>query len=156
LVLGEGNLYDYYTPKLVQQKLTLDYPEVTSRFLRLTLFNQDSPPMNVQGVEVYGFQRRLIFEASPNVRYSLFYGSPTAKAPSYDLEQVFPFLVTEGLRQGSLGSETLNPAYRQRSVEPFTDRNPWLLPVVVAAAALVLGLLLARMLQQARRILPPT
>ena len=152
----QGALFVYDTPRLVQRKLVLDYREVTSRYLRLTLFNQDSPPLNVEEVEVSGFRRRLIFEAGPEVGYRLYYGSPIARAPSYDLEQVFPYLVTEDLEQANLGEQRLNSSFRKRSTEPFTDRYPWLLPTVVALAALFLGLFLARIFQQARKSLPPS
>ena len=45
-------LYVYDMPKLSQSKVTIDYPEVHSRYLRLTLFNEDSPPLSLDGVDV--------------------------------------------------------------------------------------------------------
>ena len=135
-------LYVYDMPKLSQSKVTVDYPEVHSRYLRLTLFNEDSPPLNLDGVDVSRYRRQLIFEADNNITYRLYYGSPIAKAPSYDLEHIFPYLVTEDLAQANLGQKIINSSFIKKSAEPVSDRYPWLLPTVVAVLAMGLGLFL--------------
>lgn len=144
-------LYVYDMPKLTQSKVTIDYPEVHSRYLRLTLFNEDSPPLSLDGVGVSRYRRQLIFEADNSTTYRLYYGSPIAKAPSYDLEHIFPYLVTEDLAQANLGDKIINSSFIKKSAEPFSDRYPWLLPTVVALLAMGLGLFLVRILCQAKK-----
>ena len=87
----------------------------------------------------------------------LYYGNEEARAPSYELERVFPYLVTENLPEAQLGVHSSNPLFMEPAppTVPFTERYPWLLPTVVAMAALLIGLFLASLLRQIRKVLPP-
>lgn len=159
-VQGSGVLYAFNTPKFVGNKLSLSYPETTFRYFRLTIFNEDNPPLPVTSARAYGFLHKLIFSASPGGTYQLHYGNPEAHAPSYELERIFPYLVTENLPKAQLGTHTANPLFVEppeptKPPEPFTERYPWLLPTVVAVAALLIGLFLANLLRQIRKLLPP-
>lgn len=153
-VQGSEVLYAYNTPKFVGSKLSFGYHESTFRYLRLTIFNEDNPPLPVASVRAYGFLRKLIFPASPDGTYNLYYGNAEARSPSYELERIFPYLVTENLPQARLGTHTTNPLFAEPP-EPFTERYPWLFPTVVAVAALLIGLFLANLLRQVRKLLPP-
>ncbi len=150
-------LYAYNTPKFVGNKLSISYPESTFRYFRLTIFNEDNPPLPVATARAYGSLRRLIFSASPGSTYSLYYGNADARAPSYELERVFPYLVTDNLPEAKLGPHTANPLFTGLSgaARPFTERYPWLLPTVMALAGVLIGLFLASLFRQVRKILPP-
>ena len=101
--------------------------------------------------------RKLVFSADRAGSYRLYYGNPEAGPPSYDLERIFPYLVTEGLPAAGLGPHTQNPAFLvpDPSPKPFTERFPWLLPVIVAIAALIIGAFLASLIRQLKGSLPP-
>lgn len=101
--------------------------------------------------------RKLVFSMKPGSAYRLYDGIEEPRSPSYELERIFPFLVTENLPQLQPGEHTSNPAFAEppEPAEPFTERYPWLLPTVVALAALVIGDFLTSLLRQVRRILPP-
>jgi hypothetical protein len=149
-------LYAYNTPRFVGNKLSVTYPESTFRYFRLTIRNEDNPPIEIEEIRAHGFLRKLVFSASPAGIYRLYYGNPSIHAPSYDLERIFPYLVTENLTRAQLGPHTTNPIYIVPS-RPFTERYPWLLPMVVAGAAFLIGLFLLKLLSQIRRQLsPPT
>ena len=49
-----------------------------------------------------------------------------------------------------MGVHTLNPAFTVPAAPPvpFTERYPWLLPTIVAIAALVIGVFLATLVRQ--------
>ncbi|MBI4337859.1 MAG: DUF3999 family protein [Chloroflexi bacterium] len=154
---GPAAVYSFDTSKYVGKRLSFSYPEATYRYLRLTIANEDNPPLPVEGVEVFGFLRKLIFSASPGSGYRLYYGNAGARAPSYEFERVFPYLVTEGLPRAQLGAQTSNPSFEQVKPppEPFSERYPWLLPAAVALAALGIGAFLASIVRQIRKVLPP-
>ncbi|HZA23937.1 MAG TPA: hypothetical protein VFA32_15270 [Dehalococcoidia bacterium] len=61
---------------------------------------------------------------------------------------------TEDLPVGTLGPQSENPAFSEPPV-PLSERLPWLIPVLVAAAAVTLGLLLFGVVKQARKALSP-
>ncbi|MDP3064335.1 MAG: hypothetical protein Q8O40_14160, partial [Chloroflexota bacterium] len=117
-------------------------------------FNEDNPTLPVDDVRAFGALRKLIFSASPGSTYHLYYGNSQARTPSYEMERIFPYLVTENLPQAQLGAHATNPSFAA-PVPPFTERYPWLLPTVVAVAALLIGLFLANLLRQIRKLLPP-
>ena len=157
LLRRSENLYVFNTPKFVGSQLSLSYPESRYRYFRLTVFNEDDPPLPVTGAQASGFLRKLIFSADPGGSYRLYYGNPDAEAPSYELEHVFPYLVTENLPVAGLGAHTGNPLFTGpiESLKPFTERYPWLLPTVVALAALLIGVFLTSLFRQLKGMLPP-
>jgi len=143
-----------YASEFTGKSLNITYPETTSRYLLLVIHDEDSPPLTVQEVKVWGLWRRLVFVADPQQSYKLYYGNADAQQPTYDIEQVFPYLVTEELPEAELGPQTTN-SYFVEEKPPLSERFPWLLPTVVAVAAVLVALLLFRIFRQARRILPP-
>ena len=133
-----------------------------SRYLyyRITIFNEDNPPLPVEKPVASGYARKIVFVANSGETHRLYYGSPEASAPSYELEKLLPYLDTEDLPVARLGGHEINPAFGVpepvSETVPFTERYPWLLPGVAAAAALLVGLFLASLIRQVRgRLQPP-
>ena len=149
-----GELFSYETAKFVGSQLALTYPETTLRYLRMTVYNEDNPPLEIDELKIHGVSRKLLFSARPGASYELYYGNPEARTPSYDLKRFLPLLETEGLPRGLLGPQSNNPGFTIPH-KPFTERLPWLIPVVVALTAVVVGFLLVGVLRQARKLLPP-
>jgi len=159
-VMSSGTLYSYNTPKFVGSKLGIAFRESTFRYYRLTIINEDNPVLPVDNARAYGFLRKLIFSVAPGETYSLYYGNEDARAPSYELERIFPYLVTENLPQARLGAHAANPLFLEtpeppEPIRPFTERYPWLLATAVALASLLVGLFLANLVRQVRTLLPP-
>jgi len=153
-IVQRADIYAFDTPKFVCKSLVITYPETPSRYIRLVIYDEDSPPLTVQRVNVWGLQRRLVFAADPQQSYKLYYGSAEAQRPSYDIERIFPYLVTEKLPEAELGPQTVNPSFVEEK-PPVSERFPWLFPTVVAVAVVIVALLLLSILRQARKVLPP-
>ena len=156
-VQSNETLYDFDTSKFVGNDLSIGFGESRVRYYRVTIANEDNPPLLVDGARAGGFVRKLVFSADPGKSYRLYYGNAEAFAPSYDLERIFPYLVTEGLPVAALGPHLQNPAFTVvvPPEPPFTERYPWLLPTVVAIAALFVGAFLASLVRQLKGTLPP-
>ena len=153
-------LYDFDTPRFVGDDRELRFGESRYLYYRVTIFNEDNPPLPVEKPVASGFARKVVFTAVAGETYRLYYGNPEASVPSYELEKLFPYLITEDLPVARLGPHDLNPAFDVPAPPlegvPFTERYPWLLPGVVAAAALLVGLFLASLIRQVRgRLRPP-
>lgn len=157
IVQGSETLYDFDTPKFVGNDLSIGFGESRYRYYQVTIANEDNPPLPVEGARASGFVRKLVFSADPTQSYRLYYGNPNVSAPSYDLERIFPYLVTEGLPVATLGTHTQNPAFAVPAPppQPFSERHPWLLPAIVAIAALLIGVFLASLVRQLKGTLPP-
>ena len=149
-----ADIYAFDTPKFVGGNLDINYPETTSRYLRMVIHDEDNPPLNVKGVEVLGLWRRLVFTADPPHSYKLYYGNAAARKPSYDIERIFPYLITEGLPEALTGFQATNPDFAEEK-PPLSERFPWLFPVVIAAAAIIVAFLLFIVFRQVRKALPP-
>lgn len=153
-VLSQSAIYAYDTPKFVGSNLVISYPETASRYLRLIIHDEDSPPLNIQDLDVWGLRHRLVFSADPSHSYQLYYGNMEAQQPSYDIERIFPYLVTNELPEARLDAQTANPHFVEKK-PPLSERFPWLFPTVIAVAAIFIALLLIGIVRQARRLLPP-
>ncbi len=153
-VLSRSDIYVYDTPKFVGSNLVITYPETASRYLRLIVYDEDSPPLSIQDVDVWGLWHRLVFSANPQGSCQLYYGNIEAKRPSYDIERIFPYLVTDELPQAGLGPQNANLSFVEKK-PPVSERFPWLFPTVIAVAAILVALLLLGIIRQARKILPP-
>ena len=77
-----------------------------------------------------------------------------ALRPTYDIDRLVEFLDTDGLPVASLGAQADNPDYIEK-LPPFTERFPWLLPLVLALAGLLVGGILLNVVRPARKALPP-
>lgn len=116
------------------------------RYLRLTFFNQDNPPLQIQQVAVERAVTRMIFSLQPERPLFLVGGNPQAKAPRYDLEQALPGLARVTAETLMLGEhETMANA---SLLLPWTERHRGLLLGVLLATALILGLIVLRQLRQ--------
>jgi len=153
-ITRRADIYVFDTPKFVGKSLVITYPETTARYLRLVIHDEDSPPLTVQEVNLWGLWRRLVFAADPKQSYKLYYGNAEAKPPSYDIERIFPYLVTDKLPEAELGPHAANPSFVEEK-PPVSERFPWLFPMVVAVAAIIVALVLISIFRQARKVLPP-
>ncbi|HLB28032.1 MAG TPA: DUF3999 family protein [Dehalococcoidales bacterium] len=156
-ILGRSEIYAYDTPKFVGGSSEITYPETSLRYLRLIIYDEDSPPLTVKRADVWGLQPRLVFSANPERSYQLFYGNKEARQPSYDIEKVFPYLVTDELPKVTLGAQTANPGFVEKKppLPPLSERLPWLLPAVIVVAVVMLAFLLYGIIRQVRKVLPP-
>ena len=159
-LVSRAAVHSIDTPSYTGKSLAITYPETTNRYLRIVIHDEDNPPLDVRAVEVWGIQRRLLFLADPAKSYELHYGNDDATRPSYDVERVFIYLETESPPRATLGPQSDNPLFEEEPPPPappvpVTERMPWLLPLAVSAAAVVVGLILFGVFRQARKVLPP-
>ena len=93
----QGDIYVFDSSTFRGNSLALDYPENTFRYLRVNVHNEDNPPLSIEKVSVFAFLHRIVFPASPDKAYQIYYGNREARVPSYDLERVFPNLANQEL-----------------------------------------------------------
>jgi hypothetical protein len=148
LVEQDQQFFVYDTTEIQRKQLQLSYPEVTSRYLRLTFLNADSPPLKINAIEIQGLQRLLIFEGRPDTHYNIYYGNLFEKTkPNYGMEQVILNINIENIDLAQLGIQESNQKFERRPIEPLSGRYPWLLPSAVAILIIILGMILIRILR---------
>ena len=79
-------------------------------------------------------------EAHKGHDYLVYYGNSKALAPSYDLENMYPYLDMRELRNAQIGMQSRNLSFKPN----WYDRYPWLVTFVVVLSTLILGVFLLR------------
>ena len=127
----------------VAGELKVGFEERWARRLRLTVIDDRNPPLPIFGLIAEGAARQVVFDgasAAPGVM-RLYYGGARALAPRYDLAARVPAESGRMPERLVLGPQRDNPAYRPEP-KPFSERSPWLVYVVLAAAGIVLAAIL--------------
>ena len=81
--------------------------------------------------------------------HSLVFGNPRASKPVYDLPRFADRIRADGVVKATLGLSSVQTAPSPPE-PPWLDRNPWVLWVALLAGFLVICLLIARQVREAR------
>jgi hypothetical protein len=108
--------------------------DVTARFLRVVMEDEDDRPLRLRGMSAMGMVPRLVFPARAGGAYFIYYRNPEASPPRYNLAALLPDLDTRPPAAATLGASRPNPLRGVVPEAPLTDRHPWMLWVVMVAA----------------------
>lgn len=128
----------------------LRFAEAYVKQLQLVVTDDRNPPLEIHSANPIGAARHLLFEGG-GLAYPLrlYYGNPDAAPPNYDYDKRIPAVLEQTPRILLLESRQLNPDYRAPEL-PVTERAPWLIYVVLAAAGLALLWLLSGVIRDAK------
>lgn len=146
-VVGGSQIYHYKWTgyEAAEKELSLGF--IAGRYIKVIIFNHNSPALGLKGVDIWGGYPQLLVELKPGVS-SLYYGNPGAKGQEYDLAGFSHFVNKDNLKVLKLGPEQVNQAYSP-AAQPWTERNPWLLNGVIIGVALVLGVIILKSMKKA-------
>ncbi|MEE2935617.1 MAG: hypothetical protein VYA84_06430 [Planctomycetota bacterium] len=99
-----------------RDKLKTTFPEQREKEYRIVVRNGDSPPLNIDGLEMEGNHYPLIFFMSDSEPSRVYYGSETVEKPTYDTNTMLASLKS-GYRttQVRLGAEVTNSEFTSQS-----------------------------------------
>ncbi len=147
--VGEKYISNISTSLFTGSSNTVSYTEQRSRYLRLSILNDDNMPIALSGrVEVEGPVYSAIFETRGGNTYTLYYGNPNSRAPVYDIARISSYIEENSIPSATYGAESLNMSYKAppAPVIPFTEKNPWalnaLLILIVVVIAFGIGMYL--------------
>ncbi|MEK7560578.1 MAG: DUF3999 family protein [Patescibacteria group bacterium] len=152
--LGYGVIYAIATPQFSGARLSFEYPESNTRYLKITIVNRDDRPIAVAGISLFGLVRNVVFRLTPGAQYTTYLGNPSASRPQYDIEYVSRYVDTETLHRVAAGPVEKNPTYIPPVLpkKPLTERAPYLLSAVLGIIVALLAFFLFRMMKQAKRL----
>ena len=146
------HIYSIRTTKFARKRLTIEYPEVQGRYLKLIIENRDDAPLNIKSIEVKGTPKKVTFLAEPGVSYYLYFKNRSANAPYYDIEDTFSYVDTESISRWTLGNVDDNPDYIPTTHDvPFSERHPWILWGTIVFMVVVLGGIIIRLMMNLSR-----
>lgn len=127
-------------PGAPKKPLIATFQEVQTRRLRLYVTDHRNPPLSIRSIKFSAPARQVVFArpASEAGEPQLFFGNPRAELPVYDFARNLP----EKLSPPPTRSES-KPAARNPNFvpppQPFTERFPWLIYVVLGSVSVVLA-----------------
>jgi hypothetical protein len=150
VVLASGELTR--NNDLESTQLTIDFTENFARHLKLTVTDDRNAALTISGISAQSAARQVIFESSSagTAPVRLYYGNAKALAPHYDLGARIPGeLPVPPVRLG-LRAQQNNPVYHPEP-KPLSERSPWLVYVVLAAASVALAAILVNLARVSAR-----
>lgn len=131
------------------ESLDISLPDTRSTRYRITLIDQDNPPLQEVFVSPKGYIWQAVFLAEPDREYTIYYGADaTSRPPQYDLSPLERLL-----RQDhepvllSLQEEASNPNFRRAGI--FANENA--MRILFALAIIVMLAVLGSALYRAAR-----
>ncbi|MEQ8787936.1 MAG: DUF3999 family protein [Pirellulaceae bacterium] len=112
--------------------------------LKLLVTDNRNPPLKITSIKYLAPARQVVFAArpkSPQGPLRLYFGNPEAAEPRYDFARNLAPQLQPPPQRLRLGERETNPKYEPEP-PPLTERLPWLVPVVLSAAVLVLAALI--------------
>ncbi len=120
------------------------FPVFVADKLRVSVSNQDNPPLHFESFEFAGTTYELVAQFPENARYFLLYSKPETPKPQYDLAN-FKDKVPDEIPAATLGPEEVNDDAPASSI--IGSSPLWIWPVMIAAIALM-GFFAFRMLKK--------
>lgn len=148
---ADGMVFNIETENAKEENLSVSFPEVSAREIKLVIKNYDSPPLKIDGVNFSGYRKVLAFKLSGGKKY-VFWGNPQAKSPSYDISGLVSKYKIDEIRIFPLGAEKKNPKFAGIEKRlPFTERYKYLLYLVVALLIAGLAFFQFRVMRKTQR-----
>lgn len=125
--------------------------EIRAARLKLLVTDYRNPPLTITSIKSRAPARQIVFQADrPEFEQPLrlYFANPDAIQPRYDFARNLPERLKRQPTRLELGERAENPIY-QPEPKPFTERFPWLVHSVFAAAILVMAFLIVNLAQAA-------
>ena len=140
--VGQSSISHIVTPTFTGGSNTISYPRQNARFIRISIVNDDNPPLTLgTKVTVEGPLVTVFFEAKPGISYRAYYGNSYARTPQYDTSAFKSYIDETTLSSASVGAEVLNTAYVAPAgpIVPFSEAYPGLLNGFLVIIVLIIG-----------------
>jgi hypothetical protein len=136
--VARGEIYRFLRENTAEERLHVDVPgEVTARYWRITVENGNDAPLPGVVPSIYVTPVHFAFEQQPGRSYRLLYGQNLATEPQYDLSRRITASQEDLAVVGQLGAEEENSSYVDP--RPWSERNRFVMWIVMAVAVLLLG-----------------
>ena len=127
-------------PGVPKKPLIATFGEVQTRRLRLRVTDHRNPPLSIRSIKFSAPARQVVFArpADEPGEPRLFFGNPLAELPVYDFARNLPTKLAPPPARSELKSAARNPDFVPPP-QPFTERFPWLIYVVLSSVTVVLA-----------------
>ena len=134
-----GNISSISIGNFKKNCLTITMPETTSRFLKITVHNEDAPPITGIKIKTSGSVYGADFLLSSQEKAPKLYYGGNLLAPKYDIEDILAKLANPQFLETKLGPEMRNSAYSAKPEKTSFLNSRILLYIIIGAMVLILG-----------------
>ncbi len=136
--MAHGEIYRFLRGNTAEEHLRVDVPgDITARYWRITVENGNDAPLPGVIPSIYITPVHFVFEQQPGRSYRLIYGQSRATAPQYDLARRVSADQEDAAVMGQLGTEEETSNYADP--RPWTEKNRYLMWIVMGIVVLLLG-----------------
>jgi hypothetical protein len=130
--IGSGSIFSVALDGDAEKSLKIDFSPENRRYMKVKIFNGDNMPIKLSSVQGYGLQRFLVFMPAKGAGYTLFYGNPSANAPSYDLGAMIRDKPIADFSRGTLADKVRNEKFiKIKESKPWIEDKPYFLWIVL-------------------------
>jgi hypothetical protein len=116
--------------------------DIRRRFLRVEIENGDNPPLSIRGVNIFRRNVRLLLPVKDSRNLVLRGGNPDAEKPEFDIRKSIRDIEEINAHEAMLGPVAmLAPPIEdgQEVTCPWTERNTWIIWIMLLAGIGVMG-----------------
>lgn len=154
---ADGKSWNYVSTQALyrlrdDESLALSYAGPHERYVRLRVRNGEDQPVTVRQAEFDAVEQRVRFLPQVAGEYTLYYGNPKARTPSYDLGIILSKRPPEREIVLTAGAQTVTPGYQPDvPAKPWSESHPEVLYVTLALAIAGMGWYCLRFLRNVKR-----
>ncbi len=132
---------------------TINLPHaIRAAFWRITIQNNDSPPLDISAVELEGEIQEIIFYSDITKNYTLLYGAAESPKPVYDIELVLSRAEKGNYNIYNAGEQRPNPHYGDKPARAFPLSRRSIMTMTIIILIAVLGWLIAYAVKSIEKI----
>jgi hypothetical protein len=137
--VAAGRFSAVHVNRIAQANVTLTFPaECRYRYYRLTMINQDNPPLALKGIAVKEVIYETLFFPKAGGNYRLYYGGAGIAAPRYDVSAVLQGIPAGGADLWRLGAARANAGFQAgRTANRLNGRLIFILAIAIMIGVLV-------------------
>jgi len=141
-LVDTGEIYSYNLQKLTAKKTDVSFNEVSARYIKLMIHNNDNQPLQIKQVKVSGDKKKIIFKTKPENKYYVYYGGHDVQSPNYEIKNILPYVDIEKLPVYTLGAQENNTQYVSEKNKPAGEANGTRIYLLIVLAIMCIVLLL--------------
>ena len=144
-LVAKSEVYSYRLDKLTARQGSIKF-RTDNRYLKVRIHDRDNLPLRIEAIKLRGLNPAVVLPALEGKELFLYWNSHV-KAPVYDIQKFKGSMDYSVMPRATLGQTEENKAFRDS--RPWTERNSWLLKVILGLVVLIL---LVVILQSIRKI----
>lgn len=143
-LVATGEVYSYRLDKLTARQGSIKF-RTDTRYLKVRVHDRDNLPLKIEAMKLRGINPAVVLPAGEGKELFVYWNSHV-KAPVYDIQKFKGSMDYSVMPRATLAKAEGNKAFRDS--RPWSERNPWLLQVMLGFVAVILLVVIAQSIRK--------